>query len=169
MSLRSRLANVFRGDRLRDEIDEELASHIDHAVADGRDAVDARRAFGSPLRHREESRDARVVGWLSDALQDLRVGFRMLRRSPAFSILAVLCLTLGIGGTPAVCSWIEGILFRPYPLVADQDRLVAIAGTNPGAERAGASWPDWLDPQRGSTPVQAFPCGKNTGADPSVR
>src|SRR5438093_8802733 len=43
-------------------------------------------------------------------LQDLRVGMRMLRRSPGFSILAILCLTLGIGTNAAVLSWIEGIL-----------------------------------------------------------
>jgi hypothetical protein len=55
--------------------------------------------------------------------QDLRVGIRMLRRSPGFSILAVLCLTLGIAATTSVFSWIEGILLRPFPLVARQDRM----------------------------------------------
>ena len=44
--------------------------------------------------------------------------------------MAVLCLTLGIGANAAVLSWIEGILFRPYPGVAAQDRLVAVAGTS---------------------------------------
>jgi len=57
----------------------------------------------------------------------------MLRRSPGFSLLAILCLTLGIGTNAAVFSWIEGILLRPFPLVADQGRLLAVAGTNRGA------------------------------------
>ena len=61
-------------------------------------------------------------------VQDLRFGLRMLRRSPGFSLLAVLCLTLGIGANAAVFSWLEGILFRPYPLVAHQERLVAMSG-----------------------------------------
>src|SRR6476469_9815603 len=60
-------------------------------------------------------------------LQDLRFGFRILRRSPGFSILAVLCLTLGIGTNAAVLSWIEGILIRPYPLVPHQDRMDPLA------------------------------------------
>ena len=54
----------------------------------------------------------------------------MLRRSPGFSALAILCLTVGIGAPAAVFSWIEGILLRPYPLVVDQERLFAVTGTN---------------------------------------
>ena len=53
MSLWSRIANVFRGDRLRREIDEELEAHIAEAIEQGRDPAEARRAFGSPLRQRE--------------------------------------------------------------------------------------------------------------------
>ena len=65
-------------------------------------------------------------------LQDLRFGFRMLRRSPGFSVLAILCLTLGIGTNAAVLSWIEGILIRPYPLVVHQDRMFALNATTRG-------------------------------------
>jgi hypothetical protein len=61
-------------------------------------------------------------------LHDLRFGFRMLRHTPGFSILAILCLTLGIGTNAAALSWIEGILVRPYPLVAHQDQMVALSG-----------------------------------------
>ncbi len=60
MSLWSRIANVFRGDRLSREIDEELQSHIEEAIAQGRDPAEARRAFGAALRLREESRDVRL-------------------------------------------------------------------------------------------------------------
>jgi hypothetical protein len=48
-------------------------------------------------------------------MQDVRFGCRMLRRTPGFSILAILCLTLGIGANAAVFGWIEGILLRPFP------------------------------------------------------
>ena len=93
----------------------------------------------------------------------------MLRRSPGFSLLAILCLTLGIGANAAVFSWIEGILLRPYPLVADQDRLFAVTGTNRGAPgHTDVSWPDWLDLQRDSTLVESFIAEKITGTTLSV-
>src|SRR5207245_4661006 len=96
-------------------------------------------------------------------LQDLRYGLRMLRRSPSFSILAVLCLTVGIGATAAVFTWIEGILLRPFPLVLDQDRLVAVVGTNRGSERSAVPWPDFQALQRASTLADAFIAARLTG------
>ena len=169
MTFWSRLTGAVRSDRVLGEIDEELAAHIDEAVAAGRERPDAGRALGSSLRHREESRDIRVLVWLADLLQDLRFGCRMLLRSPGFSLLAILCLTLGIGANAAVFSWIEGILLRPYPLVVDQDRLFAVTGTNRGAPgNTDVSWPDWLDLQRGTTLIDAFIAEKITGTTLSI-
>src|SRR5215475_11478507 len=88
----------------------------------------------------------------------------MLRRNPGFSLLAVVCLTVGIGGTAAVLGWIEGILLRPFPLVRDQDRLVAVTGTNRGSGREDVSWPDFKDLERSSTLVEAFIGEKITGS-----
>jgi macrolide transport system ATP-binding/permease protein len=165
----SRFVGALRGHRLIAEIDEELEAHVGEAVAAGRDPGEARRAFGSHLRYREESRDLRVIVWLADLLQDLRFGGRMLLRSPGFSALAILCLTLGIGANAAVFSWIEGILLRPYPLVVGQDRLVAVTGTNRGEPgHTDVSWPDWLELQRNSTLVEAFIAEKITGTTLSV-
>lgn len=101
-------------------------------------------------------------------LQDLRYGLRMLRRSPGFSILAILCLTLGIGATTAVFSWIEGILLRPFPLVSHQERLMAIAGTDRGVagaagESTDVSWPDFLDYQKNCKLFDAFIVDRITG------
>ena len=64
MSFWSRMANVFCGDRLGREIDEKLQGHIAEAIEQGRDATEARRAFGSVLRNREQSLDVRLVAWL---------------------------------------------------------------------------------------------------------
>src|SRR6266576_2885540 len=97
-------------------------------------------------------------------LQDLRFGFRILRRSPGFSILAILCLTLGIGTNAAALSWIEGILIRPYPLVAHQDRMFALNCTTRGAEGfTGLSYPDFLDLEKNSTLFESFIVDKITG------
>src|SRR6478735_10237234 len=102
-------------------------------------------------------------------LQDLRFGFRILRRSPGFSILAILCLTLGIGTNAAALSWIEGILIRPYPLVAHQDRMFALNCTTRGAQGfTGLSYPDFLDLERNSTLFESFIIDKITGTTLSV-
>jgi hypothetical protein len=84
--------------------------------------------------------------WADEFFQDVRFGARMLWRSRAFSFLAILCLTLGIGTNAAVFGWIEGILVRPYPAVAHQERMFALAGTTNGsAGFNGLSYPDFLD------------------------
>ena len=96
----------------------------------------------------------------------------MLRRSPGFSALAILCLTVGIGATAAVSSWIEGVLLRPFPLVVDQDQLVALTGTNRGAAGGGredVSWPDFKDLERSSNLAEAFIGDKITGTTLSIR
>jgi macrolide transport system ATP-binding/permease protein len=101
--------------------------------------------------------------------QDLRFGLRMLRRSPGFSILAILCLTLGIGTNAAVFSWIEGILIRPYPLVAYQDRMFALIGTTRGAQQGTPlSYPDFLDLEKHSTLFESFIVDKIMGTTLSV-
>src|SRR5882757_8491142 len=133
-----RLASLFRRRGLEDDLDEELRSHLEMAVElnlrKGMNTEDARsearRAFGGVEQTRENYRVQRGIPMIETALQDLRFGFRMLRRSPGFSALAILCLTLGIGANAAVFSWIEGILLRPYPLVVEQDRRFAVTGTN---------------------------------------
>ena len=76
MSILRRFTNLFRIKRLTDEIDEELQSHLDEAVAQGRDPDEAHRAFGSPLRHREASRDARLITWLDALRADAIFGLR---------------------------------------------------------------------------------------------
>ena len=100
-------------------------------------------------------------------LQDLRFGFRQLRRNPGFSLLAVLCLTLGIGATTSVFSWIEGILLRPFPLVVNQDRMVAITGTDRNG-RTEVSWPDFQDLQKNTTLVESFIAEHIGGATLSI-
>jgi len=100
---------------------------------------------------------------------DVRYGVRMLRRNPGFSILAILCLTLGIGANAAVFSWVEGILFRPYPAVTHQERLFAVAGrARSEAGHTNLSWPDFVDLQRNCTLFDSFFVSKITGTTLSI-
>ncbi len=93
----------------------------------------------------------------------------MLRRSPGFSVLAILCLTVGIGTNAAVLSWIEGILIRPYPLVAHQDRMFALNATTRGENGyTGLSYPEFLDYEKNSTLFESFIVDKITGTTLSV-
>ncbi len=100
-------------------------------------------------------------------LQDLFFGIRMLRRNPGVSLLAVLCLTLGIGATTAVFSWIEGILLRPFPMVTVQDRMFALTGIDRDG-RTDVSWPDLEDLRKNSTLVEAFVAEHIGGATLSI-
>ena len=124
----------------------------------------ALRRFGGVARVKETYRETHSLPVFEVLWQDLRYGFRMLRRSPGFSILAILCLTLGIGSNAAVFTWIEGILLRPFPLVAHQDRMMAIAGWNrdvPGDP--DVSWPDFQDFEKNCTLFDAFIVDRITG------
>ena len=123
----------------------------------------------------DELREPRSLNLAENFLQDLRFGFRMLLRNPGFSILAVLCLTVGIGANAAVFSWIEGVLFRPFPAVAHQDRMVAIAGTQPRGDKGSVgfgstdvSWPDFLDFRRSCTLMDWFIVDRITGSTISI-
>jgi macrolide transport system ATP-binding/permease protein len=166
-----RLRNAWSGSD--DTFDEEARFHLeqraDEYVRAGMSADEAgreaRKRFGSLTLARERTAEVDRFRWIDDVRRDLAYGLRMLWRSPGFSLLAILCLTLGIGANAAVFSWIEGILLRPYPLVVDQDRLYAVVSTNRGvgSDETGMSWPDWLDLQRSSTLVESFIAEKITG------
>jgi macrolide transport system ATP-binding/permease protein len=106
---------------------------------------------------------------IETTLQDLRFGLRMLRRDPGFSILAMLCLTLGIGANAAVFSWVEGILFRPYPAVTHQERLFALTGTARNEDgHTLLSWPNFVDLRRNCTLFDSFFVSKITGTTLSI-
>jgi hypothetical protein len=97
MSLWSGLVNVLPGDRLNREIDEELEAHLEEAIAEGRDPVEARRAFGSTLRHREQSRDVRLSVWLDSLWADTVFGWRQLKKNKVTFAAAILSLALAMG------------------------------------------------------------------------
>ena len=133
MSLWSRIGNVFRGDRVSSEIDEEMESHLAQAIEEGRDPVEARRAFGSALRRREESRDIRLVGWLDSLRADAVFGWRQLKKKKVTSAAAILSLALAIGACTSAFRLVDALLLRPLPVV-NPERLRVVAFESLGAD-----------------------------------
>src|SRR5882762_5834156 len=125
MSVWSRIANVLRGDRLSREIDEELQSHIQEAIEQGRVPAEARRAFGSVLQQRDESHEIRVVAWLDALRADAVFCWRPLKKNKVTSAAAILSLRLAIGACTSAFRLIDALLLRPMP-VADPGRLYAM-------------------------------------------
>jgi putative ABC transport system permease protein len=171
-TLLRRITALFRREHLEADLDAEVRAHLEMAAEMNKRSGmreeeawrEAIRNFGGVEQTKELYREQRGLPMIETTLQDLRFGLRMLRRNPGFSILAILCLTLGIGANAAVFSWVEGILFRPYPAVSHQEQLLALAGTARGEPGAtGLSWPDFLDLQRNCTLFDSFFVSKITG------
>jgi hypothetical protein len=124
--------------RMLEDLEQDIRDHI---AADTRDNVergmtveDARyaalRKFGNVRRVREDTREVWSFVRLEQLLQDARFGMRMLRKSPGFTAVAVLTLSLGIGANTVVFSVVNSFLFKPLP-VRDPGRLVVVAYHDP--------------------------------------
>jgi len=145
MSLWSRLSNVFRSDRLHREFDEELESHIEDAIQQGRDPGEARRAFGSPLLRREESRDVRLIPWLDSLRADTVFGWRQLKKRKVTSATAILSLGLAIGSCTSAFRLIDALLLRPLP-VAAPEQLYSLSRHGLGFDGKPQSFDGWAYP-----------------------
>src|SRR5277367_2478019 len=145
MSLWSRMMNVVRGDRLSGEIDEELEAHIEEAIRQGRDPLEARAALGSALRRREESRDIRLIGWLDSLRADMIFGWRQIVKKKVTSAAAVVSLALAIGACTAAFRLIDALLLRPVP-VAEPQQLYNLSRHGIGLDGKPASIDDWAYP-----------------------
>jgi predicted permease len=172
-----RFAGMLSKNRLERDLEDELGFHLQMETAElirrGMPADEARssalRRFGGIARTKETYRETMGLPAIEVFWQDVRFGLRMLRRNPGFSLLAILCLTLGIGANATVFSWIEGILLRPFPLVAHQERMMAVAGTNRGVVgHDDVAWPDYQDFAKNCKLFDAFIVDRITGITLSV-
>jgi predicted permease len=129
-----RLRHLLRSSRADHELTRELNAHLAlleddlrrRGLSPGDAARAARRHFGGIDQTRELQRDARSIAWLEDLRRDVPYAWRGLRRTPAFTLAAVLTIALGIGATTTIFAVVNAILLRPLPY-ANSDRLVQIA------------------------------------------
>jgi putative ABC transport system permease protein len=137
--------------RLLQDLDGEIREHIELAIqeniARGMTPEDARHAamlkFGNVTRVKEDVRAVWTAVWLEQLLQDVRFALRGLRRTPVFTVVAILTLTIGIGANTTIFNAINALLLRPLPY-PDQDRLVRVSLRDPKYPQYGApvSWTD---------------------------
>jgi predicted permease len=137
---------LFANSKVEAELEREIGAHLalleDEYLRRGMTPEDARRAarlaYGGVEQTKQLHREERGFQGLAQTLQDTRYTIRQLRRSPGFSVTAILMLALGIGATTAIFSIVEGVLLRPLPF-PDADRLVILGDVLEGSRCASCT------------------------------
>ena len=126
---------LFSRKTIEEQLDKELRFHLDQhtndLIAQGHSPEEARRlarlALGGPEQVKEKCRDVHKTRWLSDLLQDVRYGVRMLFKSKTVTLVAVISLALGIGANTAIFSLLDALLLKTLPL-RQPEQLVMLEG-----------------------------------------
>src|SRR3984957_18962830 len=144
-----RLRSLFRRERAEAELDDELRDHLELATAEYVAAGMTREAAHRRARlemegfeqTKERCRETRRVRVVETIVQDVRFAFRVLRKSSAFTLLAIFALALGVGASSVMFSAVDSILLRPLAY-RDADRLVVILNHGNGPI-SPANYLDW--------------------------
>lgn len=178
-SLRFRVAAFFSRSEMNAQMDEELRSHIQHRADDlersGLSRAEAERRarveFGGREKYKEEIHTAMGGNFISTLVQDLRFSARVLRKSPGFTVVAVLTLALAIGANAVVFGLMDGLVLRPLNV----PHAESLYGTHYGDNTGWQSYPNYLDLRdrnRSFEDLAAFNMvlgvGLDTGKDPTV-
>lgn len=181
------------------ELEDEIAAHLELAKAEnlrrGMGPEEARRAaalkFGSIDLAKEEARNQRGLPAVGSFLQDTHYALRGMRRTPGFTVVAVVTMSLGIGICSFLFSFLNGLVLRPLPGARDAQRLVALQAPVPyphfehyrdesGVASAAAAFigptpfsiavkpPDQTRPERISGHLVSLEYFSTLGAEPSL-
>ncbi len=129
-----RLRYLMNRRRLDRELENDMEFHREMSAREGR------KSFGNVLRLREESREVWGWTWIDRLLQDLGYGARMLRRSPGFTLTAVLVLAVGVGVNVAVFSLFNVVMLRLLP-IRNPETIVRLERRSPEASTNVMSYP----------------------------
>jgi predicted permease len=147
--IRSVIAKLFHGPEIADETEEELRSHIELRADDlersGLDRAEAERRarieFGGYGRFKEECHEALGGNFLETFVSDVRFSVRVLRKSPGFTIAAILTLALAIGANAVVFSVMNAFILHPQYV----PQAESLYGLQHGSDNGFQSYPDYLD------------------------
>ena len=153
----SRVRGLFGQKQADSEFDLETQMHLqlltEQFIRQGMDSKDAYAAarcqFGNTTLLRQRHRESRTLLFFPNLFLDLRYGFRMLWKNPAFTMIAALTLALGIGATSAVFSLIQGVLLTPPPYQKPQQLMLIQTVRTDGQKMdsprgwAAQQWMEW--------------------------
>jgi len=172
------IPNIFPGGKRYDDLSEEMRLHLEERaeqlMGEGLSAKEAERqarvAFGNRTLLQERSRQVWQWPTLESMWADVRLALRQLRRSPGFTIAAILTLALAIGANALVFGVLNGLILRPLNVPHAQSLYTIERG---GLKEQSTSYPDYLDLRdrnRTFDKLTAYimvPVGLDTGKNPS--
>ena len=176
--LRSLAAKFFHGSATANDMEAELRSHIQHRADDlersGLPRMEAERRarieFGGYEKFREESHEALGGNFIESFMQDVRFSLRLLRKSPGFTIVAVLTLALGIGANAVVFSVMNALIWRPLNVPEARSLYAIERGKDQAINHSYLDYVDLRDRNRSFDGLAAYnvsDAGLDTGNNPS--